>query len=105
MGEATVVSLSLVAEVGVVSAAVEFVASFLLKKLPKIEPLLVAFGAVSRGAVVVAGSVVESTGVSPAVLVVGSVVLVMAGDVSPSFASGAPTTRDAINVSMMLQEK
>ena len=97
-GEVTAVSLSLPVAV-VTSAAVGLVASFLLKKLPKIEALLLAFGAASRGAVAAAVSVVESTGVSPATAVVGSVVLAGAGIDSPSFASGAPTTRDAIEVS------
>lgn len=81
--------------------------SFLLKKLPKIEPLLLGFGAVSRLVSPACGSEAEDCDVSPMMLVGVSVVPVVmpavvptvAGTASPSVARGAPTTRAARKVS------
>lgn len=82
--------------------------SFLLKKLPKIEPLLLAFGAVSRLVSPAFGSTAEDCGVSPVMpigisvvpVVVPTVAGTVAGTVSPSVARGAPTTRAARKVSL-----
>lgn len=78
--------------------------SFLLKKLPKIELLLLAFGAVSRLVSPAFGSTTEDCGVSPVMPVGTSVVPTVArpvaGTVSPSVARGAPTTRAARRVSL-----
>ena len=86
--------------------------SFLLKKLPKIEPLLLAFGAVSRLVSPAVGSTAEDCGVSPVMpagvsvvpVVMPAVVPVVAGTVSPSVARGAPTTRAARKVSLDSKE-
>lgn len=90
--------------------------SFLLKKLPKIEPLLLAFGAVSRLVCPVCGSRAEDCGVSPlrpvgvsvVPVVMPAVVPIVAGTVagiaSPSVARGAPTTRAARKLSLDSKE-
>ena len=105
MDEVTAVSLSLVGTAGAASVAFGLAASFLLKKLPKIEPLLLDLGAVSRLVVPVAGSTAEVTGVPPATLVILSVVPAVVGTVSPSVARGAPTTRAARKVSHGILEE
>lgn len=70
--------------------------SFLLKKLPKIEPLLFAFGAVSRLVVPAADSTAEGCAVSPVTTVgfsvVPVVVPVVVGAISPSVARGTDYT-------------
>ena len=112
-GETGVGSVSLAGTVGAVSLAdvaaeglVAAGASFLPKKLPKIEFRLFALGAVSRGVVLIAegsavlveGSASEaegSTGVLAAAR--GSSVFVLSAVEPSRGTTGLPTTRDASN--------
>lgn len=93
VGDTAAGSESLVGLVGEVSLAVtgEVGVSFLLKRLPNIEFLLLGFDVVSRAAVLVV--VVSETGTVGSASLVAAVVFV--SFVDPSGTTGSPITREA----------